>query len=178
MRYVVLAGLALLNFILTGAVFPYVHIAGIYPDILLCMMVSMIIVEKNMGAAYFGMFGGLLLDIVYASAIGFFALPYLATGVMFYYFRSSRYFDAVLLPALSVLVMYMIKELISCVIVLSMGIAFDFWIYLVRYVLPGAAFSAAAMVLVHFWMTRLLRKRVMLYKGSAGIENLQRKGGR
>jgi len=158
MRYVMLFITGVICLIFTGAVFPNLNIYGIAPDIIICCITSIAVLDKTMAGAGLGLVCGLMLDLIFTGAIGAFALPYMIVGAALYFaVRPMRYINAVLTPAALTVGAYLIKELISTVIIYTMNIQFSFGHMLVRYILPEALATGILMLLVHLIFRRIYR---------------------
>lgn len=158
MRYVILFAIAIINIIFTGAVFTNINIFGIAPDIIICTVASMIILEKRLTGAYIGLFCGLMLDIMFTGAIGFYSIPYFAAGAAAY-FVSIRlnYIDKFIVPCCFAAAATLLKEFISAILSYTLSNNFLFWHKLIRYMLPEALFSGVFMLLIFFLFIRIYR---------------------
>jgi len=85
MRYVFFAVVSIINLIFMGAVFPNLNLVGIYPDIIIASIVSIAILEQSMAGAMIGLVCGLMLDLLFSSAIGIYAIPYLIVGASMFF---------------------------------------------------------------------------------------------
>ncbi len=158
MRYVMFAAIALTNLIFTGAVFPNINIAGIFPDIIVCSMVSIVILEKRITAAVVGFVCGLLLDMLFTGVIGFYALPYLITGaVLFAAVKKFSYLDRFFIPMLIAAGANLFREILSALITYMLGSEFSVLHMLVRYVLPEMLLTGIFMLLYHLILSRVYR---------------------
>lgn len=167
MRYLVLFFITVVNLIFVGAVFPNINIAGIAPDVIICSMASITILEKNMTGAAIGLVCGLTLDLLFSGAIGFYAIPYLTTGAILYFVCSKmNYLDNYLIPFFIAVGAYFIKELLFALLVYMMGISYSFSHMLIRYILPETLITGIFMLLIHFIFIRLYRSTSMKLKVS------------
>ncbi len=174
MRYVILAAVAIVNLIFTGAFFPNINIAGTAPDMLICTMASIAILEKNMTAAVLGLICGLMLDIFFTGTIGFYAIPYFTTGVILRSVCSRiRYFDRFLLPMLIAFVACIVRDLMFALISYMMAIDFSLSHMLIRYMLPDAAQTAVLMLLIYFLFTKIYQHSVIKQKNPRDFSRLQ-----
>jgi len=174
MRYVILAAVAIVNLIFTGAVFPNINIADTAPDILICTMASIAILEKNMTAAILGLVCGLVLDIFFTGAIGFYAIPYFATGAILRSVCSRiRYYDKFFLPMLIAFGACIVRDLIFALVSYMMAINFSLGYKLIRYTLPDAALSAVFMLLIYFIFTKIYQHSVIKQKSPRDFSRLE-----
>lgn len=173
MRYIMLFAVAVLNLILTSTVFVNINIAGIAPDILICSMVSIAIVEKNMTAAVIGGVCGILLDIMFTGMIGSYAIPLFLTGAILYFAsRQMRYTESFLIPFLFALGAYFLKEMVSALIVYMLGYSFSLPFMMVRYMLPEMLVTGVFMIFVHMAFKRIYRSPAMRPKYIDDIKKL------
>jgi rod shape-determining protein MreD len=158
MRYIVLAAVAVVDLIFTGAVFPNINIVKLAPDIIICTMASIAILEKRMTGAVIGLVCGLLLDLLFSGVIGFYALPYLITGAMLYAaVRRFSYIDRFLLPMGIAAGAYLLREILSALLTYMLGSRFSLGHMLVRYTLPEMLLTAVFMALIHLLLSRIYR---------------------
>lgn len=158
MRLIVLAAIAVVNLIFTGAVFPNINIAGLAPDIIICSMASIAILEKRMTGAVIGVICGLILDLLFSGTIGFFAIPYLIVGAALYAIvRRISYIDRFFLPMGIAAGAYLIKELLSALLSYMLGYEFSLIRMVVRYILPELLLTGIFMLLIHLLLTRIYR---------------------
>ncbi|MBT3318790.1 MAG: rod shape-determining protein MreD [Clostridia bacterium] len=173
MRYVFFVVVSIVSLIFTGAVFPNLNIAGIYPDLIIVSIVSIAILERSMAGAMIGLVCGLILDVLFSDAIGVIAIPYLIIGAaMFFVRKNLRYMDRFVLPAVFAFSAHLVKEFISALIAYMLGRDFSFWFMFARYILPKAVFSAVIMLLVHMLFTRIYRASSMKLKDSRDFRHL------
>ena len=173
MRYVFFAAVALVNLIFTGTVFPNINIAGIYPDIIMCTIVSISLIEKSMAGAMVGLACGLVLDLLFSGTIGLYALPYFVAGaVVFFISKKLRYMDRFLIPISFVLGGYFLKEIISTLLVYMLGVEFSFSHMFVRFMLPQAFETAILMILIHLLFIKFYRSSSMKIKSNDEFKHL------
>ncbi len=158
MRYIMFAAIAVANLIFTGAVFPNINAAGLSPDIIICSMASIVILEKRMSGAVIGLFCGLLLDMLFSGVIGFYTLPYLITGAVLYaVVKRISYIDRFFMPMLIASGAYIFKQALSALITYMLGSEFSIWNMLLRYILPEMLFTGMFMLLYHLLLGRIYR---------------------
>jgi rod shape-determining protein MreD len=158
MRYVMFAVIAVVNLIFTGAVFTNINIAGIAPDIIVCSMASIVILEKRMSGAVIGFICGLLLDMLLSGVIGFYTIPYLLTGALLYaVVRRISYIDRFFVPMLITACAYVFKEILSALITYMLGSEFQILHMFVRYILPEMVATGIFMLLYHLLLERVYR---------------------
>ncbi len=173
MRYVFFAAVTIVNLIFTGAIFPNLNIAGIYPDLIMCTVVSISLIEKSMAGALVGLASGLVLDLLFSGTIGLYALPYFIVGAsMFFISKNLRYIDRFILPISFVIGGYFVKEIISSLFVYLLGVQFSFSHMFVRFMLPQALETGLLMLLVHLLFLRMFRSSSMKIKSRDDFRHL------
>ena len=173
MRYVFFAAVIIVNLIFTGAVFPNINIAGIYPDLIMCTVISISLIEKSMAGAMVGLISGLVLDLFFSGTIGLYALPYFIVGAAtFFIAKNLKYIDRFLLPISFVIGGYFLKEIISSLLVYMLGVDFTFTRMFVRFMLPEAFMTGLLMLLIHLLFLRIFRSSSMKLKSSDDFKHL------
>lgn len=158
MRLIVLAAIAVVDLIFTGAVFPNINIAGLWPDIIICSMASLAILEKRMTGAVIGLICGLILDLLFSGAIGFFGIPYLLIGAALYaVVKRISYIDRFFLPMGIAAGAFIAKEILSALLSYMLGYEFSLLRMFVRYILPEMLLTGIFMLPIHLLLTRIYR---------------------
>ena len=173
MRYLILAAAGALGLIFTGAVFVNINIEGISPDLIICIITSIAILEKSMTGAWLGLASGLLLDVMFSGSIGFYALPYMIAGAVVYFvMQKFRYLGKVLFPTILAMGAFIIKELVAALLSYMMGIGFSIGHMLIRFILPEALFTGVLMLLIHLIFRLIYRTNVMQTHRSEDFKRL------
>lgn len=158
MRYLMLFAVTVINLILTGTVFVNINIAGVSPDVLICTISAIALLEKRMTGAVIGLVCGLVLDLMFSGAIGLYAIPYFAIGA-FAYFASIhlQYIDNYLVPCCFAAIAYLCKDVISALLTYMLGTRIAFWHMMIRYTLPGMLLTGVFMLLAYVIFRRIYR---------------------
>ncbi|MDD5018452.1 MAG: rod shape-determining protein MreD [Eubacteriales bacterium] len=173
MRYLILSAAAAISLAFTGTFLPNINIAGISPDIIICVIASIAILEKSMAGAVIGLACGLILDLFFTGAIGFYAIPYFVTGaILFFVCTKLNYIDRYLLPVILASGAYLLKELIFALLAYMMNISFSFGYMLIRYILPEMLFTGVFMLLTHFIFIKIYRAGTMKLKSAKDFKRL------
>lgn len=172
MRYLILLGISFVDLIFANTIFPNINIAGVAPDIIICTMVSIIILENSMMGAWVGLFCGLAIDL-FAGVIGFYSLPYFLTGAFVYFIRNNvHYFDRFLMPVSFAAGACIFKELLISILAYMLNKQFSLSHMFFRYFLPEAALTAAFMLLIHFLLTKLYKLNYLKKKSDRDFKHL------
>lgn len=158
MRYLMLFAVAVINLILTGTVFVNLNIAGVSPDVLICTLSAIALLEKRMTGAVIGLVCGITLDIMFSGIIGLYAIPYFAVGAAAYFAAIRlQYVDNYLVPCCFAAIAFACKDLISAMLAYMLGTQIAFWHMMLRFTLPGMLLTGTFMLLVHMIFRRLYR---------------------
>ncbi len=172
MRYLILCAVTVINMLFTSAVFTNFRIADTAPDIIVCTIVSVVILENGMAGAYIGLACGLFLDL-FSGAIGYFAIPYFLTGAVMFFIRKNIYYvDKIVLPFFLAIGAYFLREALTALIAYTLDQQFSLSEMFVRYMLPEAAMTGVLMFLVHLIMRRIYRIKGVKKKSSEDFRRL------
>ena len=158
MRYVTLFLWSLFCFIFNSSIAPVLHILGGQLDLVLASIAVMTMMEKTLTPTFYMAGVGLLLDICFSWAIGFYTLQYLAVGIIVYSIVRAR--QASLLSA-GILggLMAIVKDLIGLFLSLIMDNAKPFFATLLTKTLPNVGLSFVLCMLLF-----LLAKKIYSYR--------------
>ena len=172
MRYLILLAITVVNSIFANTVFLNINIAGLSPDIIVCTIASITILDESMIGAWIGLICGLSMDL-FIGVIGFNALPYFLTGAAAYFVRKNvGYVDKLLLPLAFVSGAYVLRKGLSALLVYMLDKQFSLWQMFIRYILPEAILTAMLMLIVHFIMRYIYRYRAIKKKSSQDFKRL------
>jgi len=162
MRYVIMGLMTILNIFFAGGVFGAVSPFGLAPDLLVCFMASIAIMEKSMVGMWLGVINGIILDILFSDAIGFYAIPYAVTGMVLYLIATRfRYMDHFFAPAGIAFIAFVVKDVVSIVVSYLCGIHLNAGFIIVRFTLLSALETAAVMVALHILVRWLYKVRAL-----------------
>lgn len=160
-RLSVIALILISNIILQSAVFPFIEVYGVKPDTLLILVVSFALLSGNPVSATTGLFGGIIQDLMYGHALGFFGIQYMLVG-----FLSGLLYKRI--PQGLVAMPVIVTALASVLRGLGMLVYLYFtdtnlsFLYFVFYVLlPEAVYTTLAAPLIFYAMHRLFRYKFM-----------------
>ena len=97
-RKIVLAITIIVCFLLQCTVFKALAIASISPNLLIVVVASFGFMRGKKEGLFVGFFSGLLLDVMFGSVIGFYALMYMYIGYMNGFFKRIFFPDDGKLP--------------------------------------------------------------------------------
>ncbi len=162
MRYIILAIMVLISIFVTGGVFGAVSLFGLAPDLMICFMASIAIVEKTMAGMWIGVSFGLILDMLYSPALGFYAIPYAVTGAALYFISNKfRYMDRFFMPAGIAAGAFILKDALLMLLSYVMGLSLNIGFIFIRFTLLSALETGVLMFLVHMLLRWLYKVRAI-----------------
>jgi len=135
-----------------------ISIGGLNLSVTLCVIVSIAVVYGKQSGAFAGLAAGLIMDLLFAPAFGFYAATNMITGYTAGVLFSKGMREDPLLIGLLTIGMYMLREGIAAALSLLLGVDIgNLLLLIVRYLLPSALLCGVACaplyVLLHAFMT-------------------------
>lgn len=157
-----IAAMLILNMVMQTVFFPRIDTIGVLPDTLVVLCVCLGALDGGLMGMWTGLFGGLLIDLLFATTVGYNALVYMLLGFLAGRMKDRFNTSAFWAGPLMAFVALVGKEIINMtVIYFIMRLGFDFWYNLGRYVLPEAALTAAVALPVHLLLRLLFKTHYM-----------------
>jgi len=167
MRYLIMGLMVLFSVFIMGGVFGAVSLFGLAPDIMLCFMASIAIMEKSLSAMWLGVINGLILDILFSTALGFYAIPYAVCGsLLFFIVKRFRFMDNFLIPMALAAGTFVVKDIITILMSYLMGLTINPGYIFVRFTLLSAVETGALMLLTHIlirWLYKIRALKTLRY---------------
>jgi rod shape-determining protein MreD len=156
-----LVGLSFLFVLLIeGSVFSFFMLEKALPDIFLVMVVSLGFILDERRGAVIGLCAGLLQDVIFSSAVGFFALAKMLIGYGAGLLGREFYREQLFAPALLVFVATLSHELLLYLLVSRlMGSGMPVQWSLSRLFIPKAFYNTALTMLLYPLFFRLYYRR-------------------
>lgn len=163
----------LLALLVEGSVFSFFMLEKALPDIFLVMVVSLGFILDERRGAIIGLCAGLLQDVIFSSALGFFALAKMLLGYGAGLIGRELYREQLLAPVFLVFVGTLMHEFILCFLVsrfVGFGLPVE-W-SLSRLFIPKALYNMALVLLIYplffrFYLWRNQPKRNPVRRGGA-----------
>jgi rod shape-determining protein MreD len=144
--------------LLQAGLAPYLGIAGVVPNILLIVVVTLALVEGPNAGAVAGFSAGLVFDLLGAGPVGPMALVLTVTGFMAGQLHENMFAEGWLLP-LTVLGVASLSAAVAYGLILDLlGAGGPFLLTLLVKMLPEAIYDATLALLVYPWLARFLRQ--------------------
>lgn len=140
-RFFIQLLIILICFLLQTAFFRYLNLADIVPNLLLIPTVSFGVMRGRKEGLLVGFFSGLLMDIVYGSVIGPYALLYMYLGYVNGFFHRVYYMEDILLPMLMVGANDLVYNIIIYLFAYLMRNRLDIGFYFLHVMLPEMVYT-------------------------------------
>ena len=164
MRYVVFILMGVIGTILSGTVFSAsfdLAGLGIQIDLVLLLVLALVLVEKNLTPIIFAAAAGLLMDMMFSTTLGMYALSYTVAAAASIVAHRMEKFNSLHIFLIGV-GGYVVKELVMALIVFAQGARqFDLGAIFLRDMLPSAAFCGGLLLLAYLLVSLLYRKAWM-----------------
>ncbi|WP_082903269.1 rod shape-determining protein MreD [Christensenella timonensis] len=159
MRYVVLTIMGVFGVLLSGSLLRDISVADIplQIDLILLMALSFAVAEKSSMPIIFAAASGLLMDIMYSTIWGTYALCYtVTTALVVMFFRKAGRFNVLYLFVVGA-GGYIIKELLMALLVFIQSARFSMPVMLVYNILPSAILTGGLMFIAYWLISRLMK---------------------
>jgi len=151
-------------FLIQSAMFHYLKLAGIMPNLLLILVVSTAYMRGKMSGLLIGFFSGLLVDLMFGSyVVGLYALLYLLIGYVMGFTNKVYSNDDYTLPIVFVAISNFAYGFFYYVFEFLLRGRLNFLFYLRRFILPEIIYTVAVSIflykLLHMINNRLERNQ-------------------
>lgn len=137
---------------------PYVALAGVVPNVLLIVVVTIALVEGPREGAWAGFAAGLLFDLLGYGPVGPMALVLTVIGYMAGLLHENMFAEGWLLPLTVLAVASLASALAYGLLLGLLGAGGQFLATFFTKMLPEAFYDTALALLVYPWLGRLLRR--------------------
>jgi rod shape-determining protein MreD len=136
---------------------PYLAIAGVVPNFLVLVVITLSFVEGPSAGAVAGFAAGLLLDLLSSNPVGAWALVLSTAGYVAGMLQENLFAEGWLAPVTVAVVAALLADFAYLIVLTVLGVGPDFWASLLRAVLPRAVYNAVLVLLAYPWLARFLR---------------------
>lgn len=147
-RYILYIIMVLFCFLLQTTFFQWLELAGIVPNILVLLVVSIGYMRGTNEAMFTGVLCGLCMDLMYGNYIGFYALLYLTIGFISGY---SNYFyepDDYTVPLILIGAGDLVYGFLFYILSFLLRARLNFFYYLRRIMVPEAVYTVVAAIIL------------------------------
>lgn len=157
MKTIIWLSVIIVTIIIQSTLLPLFAIQGIYPDMLLVIVVSYALLSGKEKGVGMGFFAGLLHDLASGSIFGTITLSKLATGYIFGLAERKVFKEHVLLPMVATVIATVLNSLIMFMLLFMFGIKVDIVSVAMNNVLPLALYNLIIAIPVHHIVFRLTK---------------------
>ena len=156
LRVIIYAISIVVSFLLQTSVFEFLKLADTVPNVMLTLVVCIALMRGRKEGLLVGFFCGLLIDLMYGDALGWYALLYTGIGYVNGYFNHMYYQDEVFLP-LAVLAgnAFLYDVLVYIFFFLLRG-RMGFFYFLIHIIIPDAIYTAIFAVATYYIMLHIM----------------------
>lgn len=147
-------------YIIQSAMFRYMALANVMPNLLLILVVSAAYMRGKMTGLLKGLFCGLLVDLTYGSIIGLYGFIYMIIGYLMGHTNKIYSDDDYTLPILFVAVSDFIYGFLYYVLEFLLRGRLNFLYYLVRIILPEIVYTVVASIIL-YKLLHIVNKRLI-----------------
>lgn len=145
-------------FLLQCTLFKSLSIASISPNLLIIVTSSFGFMRGKKEGLLVGFFGGLLIDIFYGSAIGFYAIIYMYLGYVNGLFHKIFFPEDIKLPMILITASDFICNLLIYFFQFLFRRRFAFPYYLVHIIVPELVYTILVTVFLYFILLKINQK--------------------
>lgn len=144
--------------LLQASLAPYLAIAGVVPNFILLVVVTLALVEGPVAGCTVGFVGGLIFDLLGTGPVGPMALVLCITGYLAGLLHENMFAEGWLLPITVFGIAALGSEIAYGLILSVLGAGGGFFVGFIRNMLPAAVYNTALALLVYPWLARILRR--------------------
>lgn len=144
--------------LLQAGLAPYMSIAGVTPNFLLLVVVTLALTTGPNEGATAGFVAGLIFDLLGTGPIGPMALVLAATGYFAGLLHEQMFAEGWLLPITVFAIAAISAEVAYGLLLMLLGEGGSFWQSFFTKMLPAAVYNTALALLVYPWLARFLRR--------------------
>ncbi|MGI6113101.1 MAG: rod shape-determining protein MreD [Mahellales bacterium] len=164
MKLLVIVSIVVANFIIQSTIFPHIEVAGVMPNSLIAIIVSLSLLNGSFVGALAGFFGGLLQDIFFSGAIGINALIYLLIGWSVGLAHEKVYSERFFMPTLFIFSSTVVYELYMLIVVFFYRYDINIYHIFMKIILPGAIYTSIIGVIIYNYIFKLYKYKFMRKK--------------
>lgn len=165
-RVITLGILIIICFVLQTALFPFIEIADVTPNLLLILTVSFGLMRGRREGMLVGFFCGFLYDVYFGYTIGFYMLIYMLIGYCNGFFHRLYLVEDVLLPIIIILLDDFVLNFATYVIFFMMRNRIELGKYMRQIMIPDMIYTALLTLFIFKLLVLINRTLKRWEKGS------------
>jgi len=158
-RFLITLAFIYFCFVIQTTILPAIAIANVHPNLLIIITASFGFMRGSKEGMLVGFLAGLMMDILFGSILGFYALIYLLFGFLNGLFQQIYLDEDIKLPILLISVTSLVYGLCIYVFRFVLRGDFAFFTYLNQIILPELIYTIAATIVLYpfiLWVNRKL----------------------
>jgi len=160
-RLSVIAFILISNIVVQSAVFPFIEIYGIKPDTLLVLVVSFALLSGNPLSAIVGLFGGIIQDLMYGHALGFYTAQYMIVGYLAGLLYKRLPQGRVAMPVVVTALASILRGAVMLAYLFFTNTDLPLFYFVFYVLLPEVVYTTLVAPLIFYGMTRLYKYKFM-----------------
>lgn len=149
-RIIIVILIVYVCYLLQTSVFSRLPLAGVTPNILICVVASYGFMKGQKEGMLIGFFVGIVLDIFSSNIFGMYAAIYMYIGFLNGLFKKQFYGDDLKLPMLLIGTSDFIFGIISYIILCFTGSAYKFTFFLLNIILPELVYTLVVSIFIYY----------------------------
>ena len=166
-RKIVLVVTIIVCFLLQCTIFKKLAIASISPNLLIVVTASFGFMRGKKEGLFIGFFCGILMDVMFGSILGLYALIYMYIGYVNGFFKKIFFPDEVKLPILLIAVSDFFCNLLIYFVLFWFRGRFDIGYYLMHTILPELVYTMIVAIVLYFILLKINQKLEEIERRSA-----------
>lgn len=154
-------------FLLQCTVFKKLAVASVSPNLLVVVSASFGFMRGKKEGLFIGFICGLLIDIMFGSVLGFYALIYMLIGYVNGFFRKSFFPEEIRLPLILIGASDLFCNLLVFFVLFWFRGRFDFVYYLLHIIVPELVYTMLITIVLYFALLKINQKLEEIEKRSA-----------
>lgn len=164
-RILVVSLVVYVCFLLQTSIFSRYRLAGVTPNILICVVATYGFMKGRRYGITVGFFTGILIDIFSGTLFGFYALVYMYIGLLNGLFKKQFFGDDLRLPLILIGTSDFIYGFFSYLVLYVTKSQYDFSFYLMNIILPEVVYTLLVSIFIYYiilhisnWLEKLEKK--------------------
>ncbi len=154
-RKITIAVIIIACFMLQGTLFQWLAIGSVSPNLLIVVTAAFGFMRGHKEGLFVGFFCGILIDLMFGSVLGFYALLYMFIGFANGLFRRNFFPDEIVMPITLIAASDFICNLVIYIVMFCFRGRFSFGYYLVHTILPELVYTMVVAIVLYFILLRI-----------------------
>lgn len=157
-RIIIAALIIIFCFLLQTAVFSNLELAGVCPNIMICVVSTYGFMKGSKKGILIGFFSGILIDVFSGFYFGFFALIFLFIGYLNGFFKKLFYGDDLKLPLVLIGTSDLLYGVICYLTLFLFRNRYHFSFYLSNIILPEVVYTELIAIFIYYLILKINNK--------------------